>query len=252
MHNWSIIERTYLYDGTMEGLLSVVHKCFEEKQIPEDVKIREEYVGNLFDQPLIIDTDFNKSSDVIHQIETKISNLTLYYLYTAFLSCDQNKSNTIVRYLIYAFKYGKNINYMKSLDYVIEIQRISKNVKGEAHRMSGFLRFRELSNKFLYAEYESDNNILHYLAEHFSARLKMEIWMIHDKRRDIVALYNRTEYIIVDASSLDIAVFENRKEDIYLQLWKEYFKNISIKERTNKRCQMHFMPKKYWKYLPET
>ena len=30
-----------------------------------------------------------------------------------------------------------------------------------------------------------------------------------------------------------------------------FFKTISIKERKNPRCQMQFMPKKYWKNLLE-
>ena len=37
----------------------------------------------------------------------------------------------------------------------------------------------------------------------------------------------------------------------YQELWKMFFKKISIKERKNPRCQMQFMPKKYWKDLIE-
>ena len=40
-------------------------------------------------------------------------------------------------------------------------------------------------------------------------------------------------------------------EAVYQKLWKGYFKNIAIKERENKRLQMQFMPKKYWKFLKE-
>ncbi|MFV0395501.1 MAG: TIGR03915 family putative DNA repair protein [Coprobacillaceae bacterium] len=252
MHHWSIIDAIYIYDGTIEGLLTAIYKCFEEKTIPKQIMLEEEYIGNLFDQPLFIESNTDKSNYLLNAIQSKISDLTLYYVYTAFLSGDINRATSIMKYVIYAFKYGRNINYMKSLDCVIEIQRICKNVTGEAHRFLGFIRFRELSNAFLYAEYESDNNILGYLAEHFRKRLKQEIWMIHDKKRDLVALYNRDKYVIVDATTLDISLLENSHEDMYLILWKDYFKNISIKERENKRCQMHFMPKKYWKYLPET
>ena len=36
---------------------------------------------------------------------------------------------------------------------------------------------------------------------------------------------------------------------MYQELWKMFFKTISIKERKNPRYQMQFMPKKYWKDL---
>ena len=34
-------------------------------------------------------------------------------------------------------------------------------------------------------------------------------------------------------------------------LWKEFFNTIGIKERKNLKCQMNFMPKKYWKNIIE-
>ena len=40
------------------------------------------------------------------------------------------------------------------------------------------------------------------------------------------------------------------EEDV-LELWKNFYKTIAIKERTNERCRMNFMPKKYWKYIIE-
>jgi len=40
-------------------------------------------------------------------------------------------------------------------------------------------------------------------------------------------------------------------EIAYQELWKLFFKTIAIRERTNSRCQMQFMPKKYWQDLIE-
>lgn len=44
-------------------------------------------------------------------------------------------------------------------------------------------------------------------------------------------------------------VTESEKE--FQGLWKIFFQTIAIKERTNKRLQMQYMPKKYWKDLVE-
>lgn len=251
MHYWSIIEATYLYDGSMEGVLTIVYICLKNKEVPRTIMIDKEYYGNLLEQSIIIHTDYLQATKVLAKIEEKFSDTILYHVYTAFLSNEANKAKIIVYYLIYTFKYGNSINYRKSINCVIEIQRICRNVTGEAHRMYGLLRFSELQNHFLYATYESDNNILSYLAKHFEKRLQQEIWIIHDKKRNQVALYNRQKYIIVDDSTMDFSIIQKNHEDTYLLLWKEYFKRISIQERENKRCQRQLMPKKYWEYLPE-
>ena len=58
-----------------------------------------------------------------------------------------------------------------------------------------------------------------------------------------------------------LAIFDNLKnppditpspnKQIYQNLWKMFFKTIAIEERENARCQMQFMPKKYWQDLIE-
>lgn len=41
------------------------------------------------------------------------------------------------------------------------------------------------------------------------------------------------------------------EEAEYRRLWKTFFDNIAIKQRTNPRCQRNFMPERYWKHLTE-
>ncbi len=40
-------------------------------------------------------------------------------------------------------------------------------------------------------------------------------------------------------------------EDFYQKLWRSYFKHINIEERKNLKLQRQFMPKRFWRYLPE-
>ena len=41
------------------------------------------------------------------------------------------------------------------------------------------------------------------------------------------------------------------EEQKYQELWSSFFKTIAIKERTNQRLQMQYLPKKYWQDLVE-
>ena len=34
MFNWNVVEKTYVYDGTFEGLLTIVFDCYIKKVIP--------------------------------------------------------------------------------------------------------------------------------------------------------------------------------------------------------------------------
>ncbi|MBQ3119660.1 MAG: DUF4130 domain-containing protein, partial [Peptococcaceae bacterium] len=40
--------------------------------------------------------------------------------------------------------------------------------------------------------------------------------------------------------------------DDCIDLFQRYFNTIAIKERTNKRLQDQYMPKRYREYMPET
>lgn len=99
-----------------------------------------------------------------------------------------------------------------------------------------------------------DNNIIEQLGHHFISRLPSMNFIIHDKNRDICFIYNCKEYKIIDSKNLKIPEISSKiscEEKFYQDLWKMFFNTIAIKERKNLRCQMQFMPKKYWKDLIE-
>jgi probable DNA metabolism protein len=61
--------------------------------------------------------------------------------------------------------------------------------------------------------------------------------------------------VLTSFSQDELKVFETVEEDnstCYETLWKEYFVNVAIKERTNERQQRQFMPMRYRKHMLET
>lgn len=116
--------------------------------------------------------------------------------------------------------------------------------------LNGLLRFIEIGDNLFYASIHPDNNIIENLGQHFIRRLPTQNFIIHDKNRNIAFLYNTKEYKIIDSTLLTIPDI-SEKEKKYQELWSAFFKTIAIKERTNSRLQMQYMPKKYWKDLVE-
>ena len=75
-------------------------------------------------------------------------------------------------------------------------------------------------------------------------------FIIHDQNRDLCFMYNSKEYRIIESNNIKLPSVSS-DEIAYQELWKLFFNTISIRERTNLKCQMQFMPKKYWKDLIE-
>lgn len=130
--------------------------------------------------------------------------------------------------------------------------KIFRLVSHEAHRFKGFTRFKELENKVLFATISPDNNILPIISKHFQKRLKNELWIIKDENRNIISLYDKKKYYIINGDEIKFFDIKLSNEENNLEiLWKTFYKTIAIKERTNKHCQMNFMPKKYWQNIIE-
>ena len=250
MPNWKLINKTYLYDGTFDGLLTIVFDSYANKILPQKIYSQDEYVSNFLDKTLFIKSDYEKSQRVFNGIEKNIGYDALYNSYNAFLSNEKEKEIYILKYLCNGFDIGPKINNMLTVSYVFKVINMRKKALAECHKLKGLLRFQEVSDNLCYASIHPDNNILEPLGHHFINRLPTLNFIIHDKNRNICFLYNQKEYKIISGEGLSIpSISENEK--MYQDLWKMFFKTIAIKERTNPRCQMQYMPKKYWKDLIE-
>lgn len=240
----------YLYDGSFEGLLTIVFNSYVEKEFPTSICIEENYTPNLLDSIKHIKTDFEKSDRIFNGIIKNISYSTLYHAYYSFLSNEPKKDLFIVQYLVYGFIVGPRINTMLSIDFIGQIHFLRKKVLGESHRLKGLLRFQEIGKNIFYASIHPDNNVIENLGQHFIRRLPTQNFIIHDKNRNLLFLYNIKDYRIISAEDFNIPTITDEEKE-YQKLWKTFFNTISIKERKNSRLQMQFMPKKYWQDLVE-
>lgn len=250
MFNWNTINKTYVYDGSFEGLLSIVFNCYISKNIPLKIIEKSNLEINFLNEIEEQITNYEHSDRIFHGIIKNISYNTLYNSYYAFLSNTKNKEINIVKYLLNGFVIGPKIDTMLSIDFVFAVHSMRKKMLHEAHKFKGLLRFIQVKENLFYASIHPDNNIIENLGHHFINRLPTQNFIIHDKNRNIVFLYNTKEYKIINNFSLPSFTISD-EEKKYQELWSSFFKTIAIKERTNKRLQMQYMPKKYWQDLVE-
>jgi len=91
------------------------------------------------------------------------------------------------------------------------------------------------------------------LAPHFKTRLPNDNWIIHDLSRGIGAVYDKekNDYILCGLENSS-EIIHSEEENAFRKIWQRYWKEIAIPERKNPKCQLNFMPKRYWKHLTET
>ncbi len=232
------MNRVFLYDGTFANLLNLIKYLIDNNIKPDNIYSKDYQSISLFDE--LIDLKIN--TKYIH-LDKEI----LSIIYKVFLSVEVNKELIIYYFILNSFKY-KDIILRRNLKCVVRALNISKYVSRETHKFKGFTRFMDFNN-FLYAKINPTNNVLPLLLNYFSNRLKNEYFIIEDVNRNILGIYNKKRYYLVDGNNYRVNI--KKESDYITNLWQVFFKNISIKERTNLRNQMNLMPKKYWQYIIE-
>ena len=230
----------YIYQNNWNDLLTLITYLLKNKIKPFNIKDTN-YNATLFEECL----NLNLKQENIVTLWQKFLKRDIYQMiYYVYLSNQPNKELIIYYFLLNYIKYKDKVIYQRNLKCVNQVLKISNYVKHEAHKLKGFIRFREINN-FLVATISPENNVIEILANHFKKRLQNEQWLIIDNKHNTVCFYkNRKVYLLHDINL-------KKSEDSYEKLWKTFFKTIAIKERENKKTQQNFMPKKYWSNMIE-
>jgi len=240
----------YIYDGSFDGLLTLIYKSYHNRQSPNKIISSQEEQTDFLATYINIITDGEKAKKVYDAIIQKISYDALSNVYYAFLSEQPGCEMSIFNYIRLGFKIGKSIDDYLSKDIVLGIHDLSTKVNRERHAMLGLIRFVELDRGLLYAKFGPKYNVLSLVSPHFAKRLASEKWVIFDENRELASIFNGEEWYITEIKlQNDFEISD--KEKLFQSLWKNYFDNISIKERKNLKLQQKNMPKRYWKYLTE-
>lgn len=241
---------TYFFDGTKNGLLTCIFESFYEKRIPDDVTTECVQCG-LLDEIVTIKTDNEKAERVYKYLKNCKTKYLVSDFNLTFRSGEKSRFKVLFDYLNVAIS-NKNIDVSKAFA-LPEIQAftdLKNRIYTETHRFKGFLRFMETEKGFYYACYEPDNDITELLVPHFTARLQSP-FIIHDIKRNILALCDGKRYKILNGGDNGVTVFMSESEEIFLDLWQQYYKSINIEERKNLRQMRNYMPERYWKNLSE-
>jgi probable DNA metabolism protein len=249
---------TYIFDGSLQGLLAAVFEWFERKPGKVVLKSIAIFQPEAFVESFTVTTNNEKADRVWTGLQKKIKKDWLRKFYCSYLSEIPEVYNHLFQFTIYIFQNqpGAEDNYGN--EHVIALSKYAKSVEREKHRMEAFIRFQKTGDGIFYASIDPDFNVLPLISNHFKNRYADQQWVIYDLKRKYGLHYNLTtveEITISFGNGVNkqnpAPVLMDEGEALYATLWKDYFKSANIVARKNTKLHLQHVPKRYWKYLTE-
>lgn len=243
------------YDGTFEGLLSVVFAFYEYKVDVVAIHEPNEQMGLFANDFWQINTDESKAKRVLFAIQKKFGVKECRALYRVFLSEDSHRAIMLFRYIKRLIDHEKDYRKAYHLDEVIYVKEQLKKMRREVHRMHAFVRFQQSRDDLYFSVIEPDFDVIPFIGKHFEKRYSDQRWLIFDKKRSYgiafdlksIAYFSWTD----DVFGKQLKNILADSEEEYASWWRSYFSATNIKERKNMKLHLRHVPKRYWKYLTE-
>lgn len=243
--------KIFLIDNNIDGLLSALFFSFTENILPDYVYDKTIYQPRLDAISMNVVTDTKKAERVKKALFSYGGDDVIAHLKVCLCSCSQTALSTAFLYAHYMLEkrcdVSEHMNEKRVSDFSYTVQKVLH----ERHILTGFLRFKQSSNGVMYARFEPDNDVTSLLAPHFLRRLGAIPFIIHDVKRNKIAISNG-KTIKVMTTDLPADFCPSQNEQNFNLLWRKYFEHINIKERPHQKQQDGYFPRRYRKYCFET
>lgn len=250
----------FTYDKTFDGLLSCVFFAYEQKKFPDFILSESDQKPLFVDEQYRIITEKEKSLRVWKALEKKLSKIAQNMMLSVWLSELPETEMLLFRYIRKNIDHPDGVEMNFGDDDVLRIKEIAQKVAKEAEQLRQFVRFQETADGIYFAPVSPRYDVLSLIVSHFQSRYAGQPWIIYDTNRNTGLYYDTRSVVEVsfsqkDLSNLRLGVLDEEKlssdETFFQQMWKEYFKSTTIKERINLKLQRQHMPRRYWRYLTE-
>ena len=253
----------YVFDGTMDGLLSSVFDAFLLKEEPERLLMGGDALPLFCERIHKVATDNEKARRVWAGLEKQLPKEALRMISTCQLSELPELWQPLFMLVCKVFRRGRGVVREYADPDVLAVTQVARRVMHEAHRMMQFVRFQKAKDGTYLAVISPDHNVLPLITGHFHDRFNDQPWLIYDAHRHYGYHYDGQSPPIrstfEDEAAVPFSLTDGKLNDEVLSsddhllqdLWRTYFKAICIRERLNPRKQLNDMPRRYWKYLTE-
>ena len=182
--------QTYLFDGSMEGLLTAVFEWFERK--PGDVCLRNQdlHQPDAFEQCISIRSNDAQAARVWKGLQKRLDKGWIRRLTCAYLSERPDVHEHLFKLICYLFQNPPGAEHNYGNEHLLEVAQTARKVEREKHRMEAFIRFQHSADGIFYCAIDPDFNVLPLLAKHFKNRYQDQQWIIYDIKRHYGLFYD--------------------------------------------------------------
>ena len=255
----------YIFDCTIDGLLSAVFDAFFCHQQPEALIGEREALPMFCEETHKVVTTDEKAGRVWAGLEKRLSQDAVRMITVSWLSETRELSLPLFRYLCKVFKQppgAKGFERNFADPDVLYVTNTARRVMRERLRMMQFLRFQKAKDGTYLGVVSPDHNVLPLIIDHFQDRFGDQPWLIYDAHRHYGYYYDKKETTRITFQDEEALPFNlsngqlneellSNNDRLFQELWRTYFKAICIRERTTPKKQSGDMPRRYWKYMTE-
>lgn len=255
----------YVCEDSLTGIFSGIYEVWKRKMTAEEagLEVGDSFERRLFCEYIFCKAEKRKALAVIRMIQKNLGVDVYEKISYALLSADRRKAEMVFRAMLEAKKLSRKDRLMEHLgnEAVRTVFGMYRQVANEAHHYKGFVRFRELKNKTLFAKIEPKHAVLPCIAEHFADRFPQENWVIYDKTHEVFLIHEKgkryyflQQYMCMkgdSGSAQNITGGFSEEEMDYEALWKEFVQSISVAERENRALQNQNLPLRFRTNLVE-
>ena len=255
----------YVCEDSLTGIFSGIYEVWKRKMTAEEagLEVGDSFERRLFCEYIFCKAEKRKALAVIRMIQKNLGADVYEKISYALLSADRRKAEMVFRAMLEAKKLSRKDRLMEHLgnEAVRTVFGMYRQVANEAHHYKGFVRFRELKNKTLFAKIEPKHAVLPCIAEHFADRFPQENWVIYDKTHEVFLIHEKgkryyflQQYMCMkgdSGSDQNIAGGFSEEEMDYEALWKGFVQSISVAERENRALQNQNLPLRFRTNLVE-
>ena len=202
--------QTYVFDNTLDGLLTAVFDSFFLRQQDVTLLAEGEQLPLFAGEPHRVVTDSEKAERVWKGLEKHLSREGLHMITLSWLSEERALNQPLFNMICKVFKphplapsprgeggaFGMkermDITQNASDEDVLAVRNTCRRVLHEQLRMKQFIRFQKAKDGTYLAVVSPDHNVLPLITDHFSDRFNDQPWLIYDAKRHYGYYYSLT------------------------------------------------------------
>lgn len=250
-------KKVLICEDSLEGVFTAIYEAYARKYCHSDTQIRTQESDNLelFTIYEHIESDVYKAKKVIRTIIREFGEEGYLSFCKALATEDEEKANAVYHALVLGLQtHNRCVLEDFSNGYVNKVFELGRYTNNEILHEEGFLRFQELERGILFARIGPCNNIVTFLALHFSDRFPNENFIIYDDKREICVVHPaQKDWFLMDGNYLSEEAITNFSdvELEYRELFTFFCHKIGIKERRNIALQRQMCALHFQKYMSE-